>query len=143
MGLLPAVAVGMAVGSLFALVGIIIATTRAITPAMRQKPSHVFTFATSVQWDAAMRTLLNAAPAAGYAVAEVDMPSGFIMLSQSISLLTWGFFLPVYVSVARDGRTMVEVGIRSKLYQRGPIVRRSHLRCFEALRAALGGTAVP
>jgi len=142
MEIICVVAVGALVGLLLPAVEIVIATTRRVTPAMRRKPGHVFTFATRIQWDVAMRMLLEAALAAGYAIEEVDVASGFMMLGQRISWWTWGFFLPVYFLVAPDGLTMVEVGIRSKLFQYGPIVRHNHKRCFESVRAALSGTAV-
>jgi hypothetical protein len=141
MGFPCAVAIGAVVGLLFTAAGVLIAVTRWFTPAMRMKPRHVFTFATNIRWDDAMRVLLEAVPAAGYAIEEVDIRSGYMMLGQRISWWTWGFLLPVYFSVAPDGMTMVDVGIRSKLFQYGPIVRHNHRRCFEAVRAALGGSA--
>jgi hypothetical protein len=45
---------------------------------------------------------------------------------------------PIYVSAAGQGSTTVEVGIKSKAFQAGPIVRRHHRKYLENLRGLFG-----
>ena len=60
-----------------------------------------------------------------------------IVLEESASASSWGFFFPVFVSKQSDGSTLIEVGIKSKLVQVGPVVSRSHDKCVSGIKAAL------
>jgi hypothetical protein len=87
--------------------------------------------------ESALKSVIRFAQQSGYKVVALDEAKGHLVLEESISLFTWGFFFPVFVSVQQDGSTLIEVGIKSKLFQYGPIVSRTHEKCVTGLKAAL------
>lgn len=74
---------------------------------------------------------------APYAVDDADDAAKIVVLSSPVTLFSWGFFYPVYVSEAGTGSRIV-VGCSSKLFQMGPVVTNAHRKCIEAIEAALG-----
>ena len=68
----------------------------------------------------------------GYAVDDADPAHGIVLLSSKPTLTTWGFFYPVVISVEGTG-SRVDLGIRSKLFQVGPLVTRAHQKAAYTL----------
>jgi hypothetical protein len=61
-----------------------------------------------------------------------------IVLGTEMSLLSWGFFFPLYYQEDDKG-IRIEVGIESKALQWGPVVTHEFKKFATSLQAALGG----
>lgn len=68
----------------------------------------------------------------GYSVEDHDPARGIVILSSRPTAFTWGFFYPIAV-YPEDGGTRVDLGIKSKLFQYGPLVTRTHRTLAHAL----------
>ncbi|MBB3665879.1 MULTISPECIES: hypothetical protein [Prauserella salsuginis group] len=75
---------------------------------------------------------------AGFAVVDTDPGRGLALLDSRMSLATWGFFYPVLVTPEPAG-TRVEIGIKSKAIQYGPLVTRQHRKLADALATLTHG----
>jgi hypothetical protein len=73
-----------------------------------------------------------------YRIDDADPASKRLVLSSSPSLFTWGFLYPINIRDYAGGGSHIEVGIRSKVFQAGPLVTRAHQRCLDDLAQALG-----
>jgi len=67
-----------------------------------------------------------------YKVDDSDAASRIVILSSRPTFATWGFFYPIIVHAAGTG-SRLEIGIRSKLVQGGPLVGRAHKHCVAAI----------
>ncbi|NDY92449.1 hypothetical protein [Ideonella livida] len=85
----------------------------------------------------ALQQIIRYAQAAGYKVVALQEDEGLLVLDEPLNWVSWGFFLPVRVAGLPGGLCRVEVGIRSKVFQVGPVVTRSHERFVTGLQAAL------
>ncbi|GAA1222955.1 hypothetical protein GCM10009676_00160 [Prauserella halophila] len=74
----------------------------------------------------------------GFSVVDTDPGRGLVLLDSRISAATWGFFYPVLVTPEHTG-TRVEIGIKSKAVQYGPLVTRQHRKLADALAALTHG----
>lgn len=74
----------------------------------------------------------------GFSVADADPGRGMVLLESGMSATTWGFFYPVLVTPEPTG-TRVELGIKSKAIQYGPLVTRQHRKLADALAALTHG----
>ncbi|MCP3798427.1 hypothetical protein NLX83_04055 [Allokutzneria sp. A3M-2-11 16] len=74
----------------------------------------------------------------GYAVEDHDPSRGIVLLSSRPSAFTWGFFYPAVVSADGAG-TRVDLGIKSKAFQYGPLVTRAHRKLAGALAGLVQG----
>jgi hypothetical protein len=119
-----------------------IAATRKASALLGVRTRRMLAVSTSASPEEALKTIIRFAQQSGYKVAAIQETTGQLVLEESISLMTWGFHFPVQVSQQADGITLVEVGIRSKLFQVGPIVSRTHEKCVAGIRAALFARAV-
>lgn len=72
-----------------------------------------------------------------YEADEISESGDRIVLSEPPTLVTWGFFYPIYVTERGDEGTLVEIGIKSKFVQIGAIPRRAHERFANRLKSAL------
>ena len=72
-----------------------------------------------------------------YRIDDANPGSLQLVLSTPPSLFTWGFLYPVTIH-EHVGGSRVEIGIRSKLFQIGPIVTRAHAQCVDAVSQVLG-----
>ncbi|WP_436499185.1 hypothetical protein [Actinokineospora sp. HUAS TT18] len=68
----------------------------------------------------------------GYSVDDQDPSRGIVILSSRPSLFTYGFFYPAFVYQEGTG-TRIEVGIKSRAIQVGPLVTRDHRKLAYAL----------
>ena len=102
-----------------------------------KKPSRIKSFTTTTPLDKVMKTLIHFAQSSGYKVDDFNESDAILVLSDSASLTSYGFFYPVYLSKQSDGKTVVNIGIKSKAFQLGPIVSRNHEKCFNGIKTAL------
>jgi len=86
---------------------------------------------------AVLKAIITVAQQSGYKIEFLDENEGQIVLSDSISLTSFGFFYPIFVTSQGGDQTLVEVGIKSRAWQVGPIVARHHDRCFSGIKAAI------
>ncbi|MDI5977902.1 hypothetical protein [Amycolatopsis magusensis] len=69
---------------------------------------------------------------AGYSVDDAAAVRGIVILSSRPTGFTWGFFYPAVIHAEGAG-TRVDLGIKSKLFQYGPLVTRAHRKLAHAL----------
>ena len=86
---------------------------------------------------ATLKTIIGYAQQSGYKIEFLDEANGNLVLSDSPSLTSFGFFYPIYLTSNGETDTVVEVGIKSKVWQIGPIRARHHERCFNGMKAAI------
>lgn len=70
----------------------------------------------------------------GYSVEDHDPVRGIVILSSRPTAFTYGFFYPAIV-YAEGAGTRVDLGIKSKVFQYGPLVTRAHRKLAQALAA--------
>lgn len=70
----------------------------------------------------------------GYLVEDTDPARGIVILSSRPTAFSYGFFYPVVVYPEGAG-TRVDLGIKSKVFQYGPVVTRAHRKLAHALAA--------
>lgn len=75
---------------------------------------------------------------AGYSVVDTDPGRGLVLLDSRTTFATWGFFYPILVTPEPTG-TRVEIGIKSKAIQYGPLVTREHRKLADAVAALVHG----
>ena len=107
--------------------------------APRKKPRHLMTFTITITPQEALKAVIDFALQTGYEIDDFAETEGRIILSDSISLTSWGFFYPIYVSKNGDGSTLIEVGIKSKAPIAGTIALRHQERCFNGVKAFIFG----
>jgi hypothetical protein len=65
-----------------------------------------------------------------------DHADNLICLSSPVTFFSWGFFYPVHIHPEGTGSKIV-VGVKSKVFQLGPIPMRAQHKCVEAIEQAL------
>ena len=71
-----------------------------------------------------------------FKVDDSDAAANILVLSSPVTLFSWGFLYPVFITPNGSGSKIV-VGCGSKLIQIGPVVTNAHNKCVAAIRAAL------
>ena len=71
-----------------------------------------------------------------FKVDDSDAASNILVLSSPVTLFSWGFLYPVFITPGHSGSKIV-VGCGSKLIQLGPVVTNAHNKCIAAIEAAL------
>jgi hypothetical protein len=128
---------GLIIGVFMVCIGLLIASMRKSSSALGSKPSRLQSFSTKGNPQDTLKAIVDFAQQSGYKVSAFEEAKGQLVLEESASATSWGFFFPVFVSRQPDGSALVEVGIKSKLVQVGPIVSRSHEKCVNGIKAAL------
>ena len=117
--------------------GISIAQMRSGSSVLGQRTRRSQSFTTALHPEEAVMTIIHFAQQDGYKIPAVDLDNNELVLEEPTSVMNWGFFFPVIVTRQSDKSTLVEIGIKSKFYQYGPIVSRSHERCINGIKSAL------
>lgn len=68
----------------------------------------------------------NYANSSEYTIEAIDENSYSIVLGESITLMTNGFYFPIFLTRLDENNTRIEVGIKSKSFQVGPVVDKRH-----------------
>lgn len=68
----------------------------------------------------------------GYSVDDADPARRTVILSSRPTAFTWGFFYPAVVTPEGIG-SRVDLGIKSKMFQYGPLVTRAHRKLAHTL----------
>lgn len=82
---------------------------------------------------------LRSASLGRFALGDSDAASRVLVFASAVTPFSWGFFLPVFIRAASAG-SRIDVGIRSRLKQWGPVVTNTHKEFVAALERALGDT---
>ena len=131
-------AIGAIVGGLAALIGVAIV----LIMAARRKPSFDVkvrrsgTFAAPMRPGDAIDQLEAQAKSVGLKVDIVDKPGSRLLLSDGVSLFSFGHFVPVSVEASGDG-ARVTVSTATKIPQYGPVVTRNHKKILVKVKRAL------
>ena len=129
---------GAVMGLIVGAILITIAAMRRGSSALGSRPRRLQAFTTADSAQETLKAIIRFAQQAGYKVSAMDETKGQLVLEQPTSLSAGsGFFFPVLVSRQSDDSTLVEVGIKSKLFAAGPGVSRAHEKCVTGMRAAL------
>jgi energy-converting hydrogenase Eha subunit A len=95
-------------------IALIISVSRRGATAAQDKPRRIQSFETSVTPSAVLHAITTLARRSGYKIAFVDETKGSLVLSDSVSLTSFGFFYPVFATPQGGGQTLVEVGIKKQ-----------------------------
>lgn len=71
-----------------------------------------------------------------FTVDDSDENAKILVLSSPVTLFSWGFLYPVYITPTGSG-SRITIGCGSKLIQMGPVVTNAHNKCIAAIQAAL------
>jgi len=121
--------------------GIIIAAMRKGISTLKSKPKRLKSIITSTNPHETLKTIICFAQQSNYKVSALDETKYQLVLDESTTLTSWGFFYPIFISQHADNATLIEVGIKSKFVQIGPIVSRCHEKCVVGIQAALFANA--
>lgn len=108
--------------------------TRKATLHLKQKPKRLLRFITNQSPKKIIEQVTLIASTFNYTIEDIDESIGRIILGSQLNWISWGFFYPVYISNQNDGKTYVEIGIKSRLYQRGPLVTRAHKKFYNRVK---------
>jgi hypothetical protein len=81
---------------------------------------------------------LRAAQLGRFKLGDSDEANRVLVFASAVTPFSWGFFFPVFVRAGGTG-TRIEAGIKSRLFQWGPIVARTHKEFVAALENAVAG----
>jgi hypothetical protein len=88
--------------------------------------------------DETIRAVLKCAYRFSYSIDDINEKEGRIVLSDSATLTSFGFFYPVYITSNAEGQTVIDVGAQSKWYFVGDYaVAPARARCFNAIKATV------
>jgi hypothetical protein len=127
--------IGLLVGGIVVLVVIIIAATRKMPAHSVQQTSRRMTL-TSPLAPAAVVEKLKTARWRRIKVHDSDAARGVLVLATGVTGFSWGFFYPVFVTASGSGST-IEVGIKSRAVQAGPVVTNNHKAAVAEIEQAL------
>ncbi len=123
--------IGAAVGSVLGSVALLVAFNRKGSVARAQMTWRRIVLHSAVPPQQVYWWLTQNCPP-GYKVDDADPARGIVVLSSGPSLFTYGFLFPAFVSSEGAG-TRVDLGIKSKAIQYGPLVTRAHLKLANTL----------
>ena len=127
--------IGIVIAGIYISIKLVIGAIRNPSSALKNKPLRVQSFATGMPQSAVLKAIVTYAKTSIYKIELFDESNGDLVLSDVASLTSYGFFYPIFVRSQGTG-TLVEVGIKSRSWQVGPIVTRHHDRCFNWTKAA-------
>ncbi|MFX0209189.1 MAG: hypothetical protein ACFFDT_24610 [Candidatus Hodarchaeota archaeon] len=104
--------------------------------AVKTKPSHLVEFRTPLSLYDVRSVVTNFARQNGYKIEDVDEDTDRIILSTSPNWSSWGYFYPIYLTQT-NGETLIEVGIKSRLFVYGSIRTRHLERCVNGIKASI------
>ena len=117
---------------------LLIAQGRSGANLLSNRPSNLKSFVTDADFEQVMKAIVRFAQQSIYSLDTFDEENGFIVLSESASATHWGFLYPIYLD-RKDGKTIVEVGIKAKV---GFIIHSSNYeKCFNQIKAAVFAAA--
>jgi len=123
----------------FMIFGLVIAYTRTKTLQGTTMGSKTLTIHSNLPVAEAYKRLCNGV--GKFAVADANESRQAVLLTTKPTFATWGFFYPVFIVQSQAG-CQLTVGIRSRLFQVGPLVTRAHKECVAAIEIQLGSPSI-
>lgn len=104
---------------------------------LEEKTQQTISFEVKSGIEECFQKIQNYANTSKYTIESIDENSFSIMLGENITLTTNGFFFLIYLTFLDDSNTKVEVGIKSKTFQTGSLVNKSHQKFVDELKLHL------
>jgi hypothetical protein len=98
------------------------------------KPKKVVSFSVALPRERVLERLKTEAARCGYGLEDASGLDVDLLLSDGVTAFSFGFFYPISLTPEGLGHTRVEIGIRSRAFQFGPVVGRHHRKCVETLK---------
>jgi hypothetical protein len=140
---------GLVIGLTLAFILYLFGSSRNAGEATASKPDDVTSFMTPTPKSDVLRAVILFAQMSGLNVESLDESQGKIVLGEDLNLMKNhnGYWLLVYVSESNNGVTTVEVGIKSKAFQAGFLLRSIRDKAANNINAAIivnrGSTNTP
>lgn len=128
---------GIIIGLVIACIFLFIAISRKSSSSLDSKPQRSEIIATTKTVEEVIRTISGFASGNGYKVSHFEPELGRLVLEEGMSATSYGFFFPIKVSSNGAGGSSVEIGVKSRAFQVGPVVGRSHEKVVNGIKAAL------
>ena len=140
-GLLPAVTIAGIVILILYLIGVNRKPDFSVQPFGNDEVS----FTVPVPYVTAFGVVANYAQTSGLNVEQFDQASGVIVLGENLSLSKNhnGFWLPIRIKALANGHTSIHIGIQSKTYQIGIMLRPYRDNAANMLKLAFAGYSSP
>ena len=110
----------------------------------KTQPLYSATFFTITPPYKTFRIISDFAKQNGYQIDDINEQKLALILNERMTMTSWGFLYPIYITEQIVGRTMIEVGIASKVgkfFQFSPFNRKittAHLEnMFNAVKGAV------
>jgi hypothetical protein len=118
----PVIVVAVAIAS-FVLIKLLIGAVLDPSSTLKERPRRIKSMVTGASPSHVLKAIVVSVPVSTYKIELFDETNGNVVLGERPSLTSYGFFYPVFVR-SEGADTRVEVGIKSKGWQVGPIVTR-------------------
>ncbi len=124
----------------------IIAVSQKYSNLVKNKAKGLPALSTTMSQNEVFNKIKEFSKTNNYKMKFLSEKKGCIILGDSFSLSSWGFFYPVYVSALKTGRTLIEIGIKSRFQQDqdwNPIRKNKLGKIFEGILTAVDGVEAP
>lgn len=128
--------IGALIGLVLAICGYGFSMTRRPPATIRNRPLSVVTLSSNLTQEEVANKLRNIPSSTKYKLESGFQSNEFVLLHENPSATTWGFYYPVFLS-QENGRTKIEIGTKSKIYQVGPLVTKATNRFVETVNRSL------
>jgi len=100
------------------------------------KPSRIIELSSHLSVEEVFKKLVRFAQNGTFKTEAVDEEKKVIVFGENMNLTSNGFFYPIYLS-EDNGSTKIEVGIKCKSIQIGPVVTAKHEAFVESIKIAI------
>jgi hypothetical protein len=127
--------IGLLVGGIVVVIMMIVASQKKMPASTAQQTSRRLTL-TSPLAPAAVVEKLAAAQWRRLKLHDSDAARGVVVLATGMTVFSWGFFYPVFITTNGTGSTL-EIGVKSRIFQAGPVVTNNHKAAVAEIDQAL------
>src|ERR1700680_4917921 len=96
---------------------LIVAASRKGSRTLKRRPRRLDSFTAKMSPEITLKTIVGFAQQSGYKIEFLDEIQKCLVLSDTPSLTSFGFFYPIYLTALSEIETLIEVGVKSKLWQ--------------------------
>ena len=123
-------------GILIVCILLIVAASCKGSKVIDEKPSKIIKITSELGISDVYKKLLKYSQNCAYKVESLDEEKHVIVFGDDATLTSYGFLYPIYLS-EENGKTIIEIGIKSKAFQVGPIVTKSHEKFVNNIKIAV------
>ena len=127
--------IGLLVGGIVVVIMMIVASQKRMPASTAKQTSRRLTLASPLA-PAAVIEKLNAANWRRIKLHDSDPARGVVVLATGMTIFSWGFFYPIFVTRNGSGSTL-EIGVKSRVFQAGPVVTNNHKAAVAEIEQAL------